>query len=43
MSELWMSVPLVHLHGGGDDGWSPVGMGGGGTKTHMLGAGAIKK
>ena len=38
-----MSVPLGHLHGGGgDDGWSPVGMGGGWTKTHMPGAGAIK-
>ena len=28
---------------GGDDGRSPVGMGGGGTKTHIPGAGAITK
>ena len=42
--------PLGFIHilrnlgeGGGDDGRSPGGMGGGGTKTHMPGAGAIIK
>ena len=35
---------LASLGGGGwDDGWSPGGMGKGGTKTHTPGARAIKK